>query len=193
MLTRRFFYVSLGILALAGPPPAYGENVAFEAHATASNYCNYPGNPAASTPPWYAFDGIVCPQPFCPNGGWNACDVAPQWIQGLWNMPSIIDSLRLNVNQDPGGSTTHEIRFRRPSGDWTDPWVVQGNWGTYDLVTLVPPFVVEATGIRIETTVSPSWVSWFEIEVIGRPTATGVPIPLETPLSWGKMKSVFTD
>jgi hypothetical protein len=165
---------------------AAAPNVALNANATASSYCNEPNNPPFFTPPEQAFDGFLCTSEPCENAGWNACGFAPQWIEGTWDTPAQVDSIRLNVNQSPPGATAYEIRFRNSAGEWSYPWPVQGNWAKWSLVKLIPPFYVEATGIRIETVSSPSWVAWFEVEVF-----SGTEPNEASTATWGKVKSIF--
>ncbi len=69
--------------------------------------------------------------------------------------------------QTPNGFTVHGVLTLTPSG-WTT--VADLNGGTSDGQTLrVTPStpLADVRAVRVETSQSPSWVAWREIEVLG--------------------------
>ena len=107
-----------------------------------------------------AVDGLM--------GNWWASGGYPyQYIDIDLGAPVSIARARLFVSQYPDGSTTHRILTRATTGD---PWDLQH---TFTGLT-VDNQVLEHTPasawanvryVRVETTVSVSWVSWKEIEL----------------------------
>ncbi len=97
---------------------------------------------------------------------WSAGDLAPQWIELDLGEPSRISKLRLNVEQNPAGHTTHQIFFGATPDNLT---LV----GTLDGVTEAGQWLeipLAHNGVRyvkINTTASPSRVAWREIQVFG--------------------------
>jgi PASTA domain/F5/8 type C domain len=100
-----------------------------------------------------------------PNSDWNAGTGAPVYITVDLGRTVAINKVRLQVNQYPDGNTRHEILVaRQPSGPFKhvatlDGWTVNGQW-----LELNQPIGV-VRYLRVETTESPSWVSWREIEI----------------------------
>jgi hypothetical protein len=101
--------------------------------------------------------------------GWVSGAQPRQWIEIDLGEPATIESLRLVVDQSPAGRTVHTISGG-PSREKLERLHEFDGSTTYgDELTWTPP--APLTGIRvlrIETTRSPSWVAWLEIEVIGR-------------------------
>jgi len=94
---------------------------------------------------------------------WIAGEGPPQWIELDLGSPGRVESIRLLVSQHPAGFTVHQIY----AGPGPDPAqliaevsgeTVSGQWLEVDLG-------VEAQFIRILTPDTPSWASWFEIEI----------------------------
>jgi len=102
---------------------------------------------------------------------WGAGAAPPQWIEIDLGAPATITEIALEVSQFPDGHTVHRVYGRGPSGPEQLLALLQGT--THDGEWLLAPKGAAAwTGIRfvrVETVESPSWVSWFEIEVIGVP------------------------
>lgn len=135
--------------------PFLHENVAAGARVRASAS-------AAGQGPERAVDGVA-------GSGWVAGDGPPQWIEVDFGGPATIETLRLVVDQSPAGRTVHVVSGG-PSRDRLERLHVFDGSTTYgDELTWTP--TAPLTGIRvlrIETTTSPSWVAWQEIEAIGR-------------------------
>jgi len=84
-----------------------------------------------------------------------------QWIEIDLLRSYEIDKIRAKVAQSPSGNTEHQVFLDgAPLFDWTG-LTVNEQWLEHELAT-------PASGqhLRIETQNSPSWVAWFEIEVI---------------------------
>ena len=111
-----------------------------------------PGSPATK-----AVDGDL-------DAGWVSGNDAVQWIELDLGEELAVGGIRLWVDQYPAGFTSHRI-LGGPNPDPTEVLaVLDGDTTSGDLL--------EANGLwagirylRIETTESPSWVAWFEIEV----------------------------
>ena len=101
--------------------------------------------------------------------GWLSGADPRQWIEIDLGEPATIETLRLVVDQSPAGRTVHAISGG-PSRDKLVRLHLFDGTTTYgDQLEWAP--AAPWTGIRvlrIETTRSPSWVAWLEIEVIGR-------------------------
>jgi hypothetical protein len=98
---------------------------------------------------------------------WNSGGGPVQWIEIDLGGPKSIQSFRLTVAQDPAGGTTHRVLTRGVSGDFQLVQTFSGNTKDGDVLTYAPPQPLpDIQFIRIETTESPSWVAWREIEVI---------------------------
>jgi hypothetical protein len=129
-------------------------NVALRRPVRAS--LQFPANPAAM-----AVDGDFA-------SWWGAGGFAPQWLEVDLGVPTPVAELRLATSQTPPGLTVHRVYSRLAGGDERllhefggttadGAWLPQG---------LVPE--VQAQFIRVETVLSPSWVSWREVEVLSR-------------------------
>lgn len=101
--------------------------------------------------------------------GWNAGNYAPQVVEIDLGEPSTIHSIRLLIGQYPNGNTRHVIFGLGPGA--SEPEVLHvfegfttdGQWLTYTPET--PWEGVDRIGVG--TVASPSWVAWFEIQVLG--------------------------
>ena len=131
-----------------------GANVAYGkvARASATNPGDEPAN---------AFDGDT-------GTLWSAGDFPPQWIEvdlgGVFNVAEI----RLVPSQYPAGNTVHRILGSGPdTGGLIELGVIEGETNDGDYLVLVgaSPWL-GLDSIRVETTSSPSWVAWREIEVV---------------------------
>jgi predicted amidohydrolase YtcJ len=111
--------------------------------------------------PWRAVDGSL-------ESLWNGGQSAPQWIQVDLGSPSTISSMRLTVSQYPAGETLHQVYAGPSPTELTLVHEFNGITKDSDVLEFTPP--VPLNGIRyvkIETTQSPSWVAWREIEILG--------------------------
>ena len=127
------------------------ENIAFKAAATASRSLD-------GEPPRFAVDEDETTQ-------WGAGASPIQWFEVDLGGPKVVAEIRLLVSQYPEGDTVHRILIDRGAG--FEPvhtfaeYTSDGDWLEY-----IPPTpLVDVRGVRIETTSSPSWVAWREIEV----------------------------
>jgi hypothetical protein len=134
-----------------GRLPLGNINIALDKNATASNY--YDAGSVASK----AFDGDD-------STAWNAGAHPLQWISVDLGQNFSIGQIRLRVAQLPDGNTIHNIYFSRDGVNWGSPVdIINGytegwQWITRDVLGF-------ARFIKVETTSSPSWVAWLEIEV----------------------------
>jgi hypothetical protein len=103
---------------------------------------------------------------------WNAGDDAPQWIEIDLGAAYDVAEIRLAINQYPAGATVHRVLAQGPGTG--DAFVLlhefAGATADSEVLAFAPP--EPWTGIqfiRVETRVSPSWVSWREIEVVAAP------------------------
>jgi hypothetical protein len=130
-----------------------GANVALEKPVQVS--AQLPDNPAAG-----AVDGDL-------GTLWNSGGEPLQWIVIDLGAPQSIQAVRLTVSQYPEGETVHRVLIRGAGGDFQLLHTFSGDTRDGDALEYKPP--QPAAGIqfvRVETTGSPSWVSWREIEVI---------------------------
>jgi hypothetical protein len=134
-------------------PPSSG-NLALGRPVTASG--SVPG-----APPSNAVDGLMA-------NVWNAGGYPPQWIEIDLGGPVSIALVRLFVSQYPNGPTTHRIYGRATNGD---PWQlltdISGVTVDNQVLEYAPPSPwTNIRYVQVSTTVSPSWVSWKEVELI---------------------------
>jgi hypothetical protein len=99
--------------------------------------------------------------------GWNSGAMAPQWIEIDLGRAEWIRRISLTPIQSPSGETIHQIVGVRASGEQVI--LDQTPRSTRDLstfeVAIDPGKGKDFSRIRINTTKSPSWVAWSEIEV----------------------------
>ena len=132
-------------------------NVALNKPATAS--ATYSPNPTSM-----AFDGITN---ILNGNAWTAPTYAG-WIQVDLQGSFSVNTIKLYVSQSPNGITTHEI-YSAPSisGPWTFVEALTGFTSSGQI--LVRDYsaspLLNVGAIKVQTTNSPSWVSWGEIEV----------------------------
>ncbi len=125
-------------------------------------------NSAGGYPPSNAVDGNT-------NTDWNAGRIAPQDITLRLTNPTALTRLRLHVNQSPNGNTVHEIYVGSTQANMTlrrtvSQFTSQGQWIEVNFTPAIP----NAQYMQIRTTVSPSWVSWFEIEAYTTTSTPGI-------------------
>jgi len=106
-----------------------------------------------------------------PDTYWGAGDFAPQWIEIDLGESYTITELRLLIGQSPPGETTHRVLIKGPEVEdaFFEAHTFRGVTTDLQLLTLIFPEPIKAVRyVRIETTRSPSWVGWKEIEVIAK-------------------------
>ncbi len=102
---------------------------------------------------------------------WSSGGFASQWIQLDLGAGADLNKIRLLVNQDPSGSTIHEVHGGATPGSLSLLGTLTGSTSESQWLQLNST----ATGVRyvkIITTSSPSWVGWREIEVYGTPVVS---------------------
>ncbi len=103
-----------------------------------------------------------------PTTAWNAGHHPPAWVEIDLGAPYSIDQVRLLVEQTPDGPTVHRVYFGDANRSFS--LVETLSRRTYDGQELAFAPNSARYGVRyvkIETTSSPSWVAWNEIEVWG--------------------------
>lgn len=120
---------------------------------------------------------------------WSAGAGPPQWIVVDLRAPYPVSMIRASITQLPDGFTTH--RFLAAGPNPLDEFQLLGTFSgvTIDEQVLEQPGpATEVEFIRVETTESPSWVAWREIEAFTGcsdiPAATGATYTL-TPADVG--------
>ncbi|HET7010460.1 MAG TPA: discoidin domain-containing protein [Anaerolineales bacterium] len=104
-----------------------------------------------------------------PGTSWNSGGFPLQWIQIDLGEPYTIAEIRLTAAQTPAGQTTHLIYGRGDGtgGEFVRLHTFMGVTDDSDVLVFTPESpIVGIREIRVETTFSPSWVGWREIEVI---------------------------
>lgn len=100
---------------------------------------------------------------------WNSGGGPTQWIQINLGAAYGIRELRLTPAQFPAGKTIHRVLGKEPGAGASFRLLHTFEGNTEDGQTLIYTFPQPIQGlqfIQIETTVSPSWVAWREIEII---------------------------
>ena len=143
-------------------PGSYlGQNLALGATAIAS--ASLSGNG-----PQMAVDGMS-------GTYWNSGGFPPQWIEIDLPHPSVVSGVRLSVQQAPlVGLTVHDVYVQTQGGQFQLVKEFSG-------ITQEPQVLswdadsplVGVVAIRVETTTSPSWVAWKEIEIISGDPGSG--------------------
>ncbi len=118
----------------------------------------------AENPPELAVDGNF-------ENWWGAGAGAPQWIEIDLGAMATVEEFRLAVSQFPEGRTTHRLGVKSElAGAYRTVHQFRGVTQDNQVLTHRPEVPLENVRfVRIDTTESPSWVSWREIVVIGRP------------------------
>jgi hypothetical protein len=134
--------------------------------------------PSPPTPPYVATVQVTSadlagnPGNFAVDGNyttfWNSGGMAPQWIRVNLGQPRTISKIRLVQNHWPPGSSTHRV-WASNSSDYSGGFgsVVANFSGASQPGTVfqqVFPTPITAQYLTVETTVSNSWISWFEVE-----------------------------
>jgi hypothetical protein len=100
---------------------------------------------------------------------WGAGDFAPQWLEIDLEAPVSVAEVRLLTGQDPAGQTTHRILVKGEGAGESFREVHKFSGATTDTQWLTVSFDEPLEGIRyvrVETSASPSWIAWREVEVI---------------------------
>jgi predicted amidohydrolase YtcJ len=113
-----------------------------------------------TNPPELAFDGDL-------ETHWSSGGDAPQWIEIELESEQTVTLVRLVVDQYPPGPTRHVIWGRTGDGELIQLAAYSGETDMFDVLEIEIDEQVPVIAIRIETTESPSWVAWREIEVVG--------------------------
>lgn len=110
-------------------------------------------------PPENAFDESI-------TTNWNAGGTSTQWISVDLLGTYDIYTIRLTVSQSPDGNTSHNIYKTTDNVNWTLVETISGVTSDQQIIILdYSSSPINTNGIRIETTDSPSWVAWSEIEL----------------------------
>jgi hypothetical protein len=98
---------------------------------------------------------------------WVSGGDAPQWLEVDLGSPARVTDVRLHVAQTPAGPTAHHVRALTPAG-WATLADLVGSTQDGQVLTIRPSQPLDGVrAIRVETSQSPSWVAWKEIEVLG--------------------------
>jgi predicted amidohydrolase YtcJ len=112
-----------------------------------------------TNPPEFAIDGDL-------ETHWGSGEDAPQWIEIELESVQTVSLVRLVVDQYPPGPTSHVIWGRTDNGELIQLAEFSGDTDMFDVLEIGIDEPVPVTAIRIETTDSPSWVAWREIEIV---------------------------
>jgi hypothetical protein len=143
------------------------------------------GNPVRVTPvsarasasapgsdPFFAIDGN-------PATAWEAGNFPVQWIEVNLGAAIEFRRIRLLVSQLPDGDTTHNIYVGDNPANLSLVHQFQGFTSNSSWIEwTASPAIPNARFVRIETTASPSWVSWFEVEIYEDGPALSPPVML---------------
>lgn len=101
-----------------------------------------------------------------PTTSWSAGQFAPQWIEVDLGAPRTVTAIRLGVAQSPDGDTVHTVLGRPPDGPYRELHVFRERTTDGELLEYAPPAPWEGIRyLRVDTSASPSWVAWREVEV----------------------------
>lgn len=100
-----------------------------------------------------------------PATQWNAGHHPPAWIELDLGASYSVDRVTLIVEQTPDGPTVHEVSFGNENREFTRVETLSGQTVDGQTLSFAPNSRSGVRYVRIETTSSPSWVAWNEIEV----------------------------
>lgn len=108
------------------------------------------------------------------SSAWHPQKYPTQWIAVHFENFVDIDSMSFWYGQAPAGTTTQEIYSTEDSINWTlietiNPYHILGG-GSY--THILSNRIESSKGIKVQTTVNPSWVQWKEIMIWGNYTNT---------------------
>ena len=163
------FFMDMGMNSPPGTPPAGfdyemspeiktstpGTNLAYRKPVKASRELD-------DFPAWMAVDGLD-------TNWWGAGARPPQWIEIDLGGNYVVGEIRLLTSQSPAGGTIHQVLARGKATE--DQYVLVHTFDGFtvndqSLVVNLPEALQGVRYIRVETTYTPSWVGWREIEVI---------------------------
>jgi hypothetical protein len=117
---------------------------------------------------------------------WNAGDYPPQWIEIDLGSPASLSCARLVVDQSPDGVSSHTIIGRTEQGQERVLASINQWLNKYEILEIdLDSASDHYQWVRVETTSSPSWVAWFEIELYG-----SIAVPAEN-MTWGRIKGMY--
>jgi hypothetical protein len=126
-------------------------------------------------PPARAVDGD-------PNTQWSAGAFPSQWIEVDLGVAYRIGEIRLTVGMWPAGDTVHQLWVGATRDAMRLVSEFRGKEYDFDVLNFVPAApLTNIRFVRIDTTESPSWVSWREIEVLAPYSGTPTPENTSTP------------
>jgi len=100
---------------------------------------------------------------------WSAGAGPLQWVEIALDGPATIDSVRLTPAQFPAGDTTHTM-LGSIDDSWVELHVSSGSTSDGVPITVAPSSPWQGVErVKVETTASPSWVAWYEIELFSGP------------------------
>lgn len=106
-----------------------------------------------------------------PSTAWNSGGFPAQWIDIDLGAPATVREVRLRVTQSPPiGNTVHVLLGRGPGTGGEEVLLGVLERQTVDNAWIAVKAAEPPSGIdhvRVFTEDSPSWVGWFEIEVLG--------------------------
>jgi hypothetical protein len=101
-----------------------------------------------------------------PDAIWNSGGPPPAWVEIDLGQAFPVTEVRLLVAQSPAGPTTHHLGCRgSPSGAIVMLGTLQGSTTDGDLLSLELGSPTACRILRVDTSASPSWVAWRDIEV----------------------------
>jgi hypothetical protein len=126
-------------------------------------------------PPAMAVDGD-------PNTQWSAGAFPTQWIEIDLGAAYSIGEIRLTVGMWPAGDTVHQLWVGATRDAMRLVSEFRGQEYDFDVLNFIPAVALtNIRFVRIDTTESPSWVSWREIEVLAPYNGTQTPAITSTP------------
>ena len=109
-----------------------------------------------------------------PLTAWNAGGWVPQWIVIDLGAPHAVSGMSLIVAQSPAGNTVHNIYVSADNVSWTLAATLSQFTNNQNILTVdFNPPLENTQYVKVESTISPSWIAWWEIEVFAH-TGDGV-------------------
>jgi hypothetical protein len=116
-----------------------------------------------------------------PNTQWSSGAFPPQWIEIDLGASYTIGEIRLTVGQWPAGDTVHQVWVGTTRDAMQLAREFNGHEYDFDVLNFVPTTPLKNIRyVLIDTTESPSWVSWREIEVLAPLSGTPTPEATQT-------------
>ncbi len=150
------------------------------------------GQPATASmslpegPPENAFDGFS-------GTSWQAGSHPEQWIEVDLGDDSEVGEVSMLTDQFPAGRTVHQVLGRRSdqtSSDLLHEFDQETDGGQWLTIKPESPWP-NIRWVRVLTKVSPSWVSWREINILPVLDTTFLPLPpaLRSPFDYANIES----